>query len=479
MATIADLILLSLVTVYLMSSCYGMVRDYYIAARDIVWDYKPDGKQDDVRYNNRYQTSGPPENIIGHTYYKTAYFQYSDQTFTREVPKPDYLGILGPLIAGEVGDVILVHFFNNASRSYSIHTHGVLYDKRSEGSIYLDGTMHTLKLDDGVPPGGRITLRWEVTDNDAPTAEDPNCLPWAYHSHVNSIKDVATGLFGVMITCKPGVLNKFNRRTDVDADYPLVIMNWNENLNFFLEDNIRRFCPNPMKCHQLNSDGDQHFINSNIMKSINGRSFGTLPGLRACTGDRVVFYVIGFGNEADVHSIHFHGQIVQHQHTRGDTISVYSATFMSSETTPTQSGDWLITDMVGEYEKEGIFAKYLVRKCGRRDTTKPRTRSRTVSRRYYLAVEEGIWNYAPSGLDVRNGGPVPTASSSVSPVTVIALCPQILLELCVPRYCYSSVSPDTVIALSPQILLYLCVPRYWYSSVSPDTVIALCPQILL
>lgn len=33
---------------------------------------------------------------------------------------------LGPLIKGEVGDILTVVFKNNASRPYSVHAHGVL-----------------------------------------------------------------------------------------------------------------------------------------------------------------------------------------------------------------------------------------------------------------------------------------------------------------------------------------------------------------
>lgn len=79
------------------------------------------------------QNEKPADDRIGNAYHKAAYFQYTDQTFTEQVPKPNYSGILGPVIAGEVGDVILVHFFNNASRNFSIHPHGVFYEKGSEG----------------------------------------------------------------------------------------------------------------------------------------------------------------------------------------------------------------------------------------------------------------------------------------------------------------------------------------------------------
>lgn len=36
------------------------------------------------------------------------------------------LHILGPLLRGEVGDILTVVFKNNASRPYSVHAHGVV-----------------------------------------------------------------------------------------------------------------------------------------------------------------------------------------------------------------------------------------------------------------------------------------------------------------------------------------------------------------
>lgn len=46
---------------------------------------------------------------------------------------------LGPVIKAEVGDTILVTFFNKASWPFSIQPHGVSYGKASEGMWYHDG----------------------------------------------------------------------------------------------------------------------------------------------------------------------------------------------------------------------------------------------------------------------------------------------------------------------------------------------------
>ena len=59
---------------------------------------------------------------------------------------PPYLGILGPILRAEVGDVLRIHFTNRASRNFSVHPHGVFYLKDSEGALYNDNTAGRSKV---------------------------------------------------------------------------------------------------------------------------------------------------------------------------------------------------------------------------------------------------------------------------------------------------------------------------------------------
>lgn len=72
-------------------------------------------------------------NRIGGLYKKAVYRHYTDDTYSTEIPKPPWLGFLGPILRAEVGDVIVIHLKNFASRPYSLHPHGVFYNKDSEG----------------------------------------------------------------------------------------------------------------------------------------------------------------------------------------------------------------------------------------------------------------------------------------------------------------------------------------------------------
>lgn len=64
-----------------------------------------------------------------------------------------HLGLVGPTLRAEVGDVIKVTLKNLVpGKSVSLHPHGVLYTKAGEGSPYNDGTAAADKLDDAVEP---------------------------------------------------------------------------------------------------------------------------------------------------------------------------------------------------------------------------------------------------------------------------------------------------------------------------------------
>ena len=133
---------------------------------------------------------------IGRIYDKVLYREYEDASFTKEKPHPKYLGFLGPILKGEIGDTIVVHFRNNGGQEYSMHPHGVFYGKDSEGALYEDKTKGTFKKDDKVPPGGTHVYTWHLTQSHAPADQEDKCITWIYHSHVVPSKDINTGLLG-------------------------------------------------------------------------------------------------------------------------------------------------------------------------------------------------------------------------------------------------------------------------------------------
>ena len=141
-------------------------------------------------------------------YKKVLYREYTDGTFVQEKPHPQHLGFLGPIIKGEVGDTIMVHFKNMGNRPYTVHSHGIFYDKANEGAIYADRSSEERKRDDSVQPNQVHVYTWFVNEQHAPTEADEDCVTRMYHSHVISVNDINTGLIGNLnyfkTICGPG-----------------------------------------------------------------------------------------------------------------------------------------------------------------------------------------------------------------------------------------------------------------------------------
>jgi FtsP/CotA-like multicopper oxidase with cupredoxin domain len=92
-----------------------------------------------------------------------------------------YNGMLpGPTIETDIGDTLIVHFYNELPEPTTIHWHGV------ELPASMDGTPLT---QDPVPPGGYF--RYEFKLNRAAT--------YWYHPHVRSNVQVEKGLYGALV----------------------------------------------------------------------------------------------------------------------------------------------------------------------------------------------------------------------------------------------------------------------------------------
>ncbi|XP_012889745.1 PREDICTED: hephaestin [Dipodomys ordii] len=381
----------------------GATRVYYLGIRDVYWNYAPKGRN--VITNQPLESDTvassflkSDKNRIGSSYKKTIYKEYRDNTYTEEVAQPAWLGFLGPVLQAEVGDVILVHLKNFATRPYTIHPHGVFYEKDSEGSLYPDGSSGHLKADDSVPPGGIHIYNWTVPEGHAPTSADPACLTWIYHSHVDAPRDIATGLIGPLITCKRGTLNgNFPpRRQDVDHNFFLLFSVVDENLSWHLDENIVTYCKDPASVDKE----DEAFQESNRMHAINGFVFGNLPELSMCSQKHVAWHLFGMGNEVDVHTAFFHGQMLTTRGHRTDVAHIFPATFVTAEMVPQEPGTWLISCQVNSHFQSGMQALYKVTSC----STAPHVGHLTGKvRKYFIQANEFQWDYGPMGHDGSTG----------------------------------------------------------------------------
>nr|XP_013809294.1 PREDICTED: hephaestin isoform X6 [Apteryx mantelli mantelli] len=388
----------------------GVTRVYYLGIREVDWNYAPTGRNilanQSIAHNLKASVFlQPGRDRVGSTYKKSVYKQYTDSTYTTEIPKPAWLGFLGPVIRAEVGDTIKVHLKNFAGRPYTIHPHGVFYEKDSEGSLYPDMSPQDQKKDDAVFPGGNYTYTWTVPEDHSPTADDPNCLTWIYHSHIDAPKDIASGLIGPLLTCKKGILTGTSqRRQDVDIDFFLMFSVVDENLSWYLDENIASFCTDP---GSVDKD-DEEFQESNKMHAINGYVFGNLPEMTMCAGDYVAWHLFGMGNEIDVHTAYFHGEMLIIRGHRTDVASLFPATFVTADMIPSNPGRWLLSCQVNDHIQAGMGALYEVRPCSRQA---PRSTLKGRVRKYYIAAKEVQWDYGPSGLDQSSGKQLSEAGS--------------------------------------------------------------------
>lgn len=355
----------------------GKTRVYYVAADEVNWDYAPTGRDEAMGHafdalQEVYTESGPHQ--IGRVYKKAIYREYTDETFTvlkQRSAEDAYLGLLGPVLRAEVGDTIKVVFKNKATHPFSMHPHGVLYQKDSEGADYNDGTSVAEQTDGAVPPGGTHTYVWQVPERAGPGPNDPSSVFWLYHSHADELRDVASGLFGVIVVTQRGMARTDGRPKDVDHEFVTMFIAINENESWYLEDNIREHTTDPKgvdrtKVRLVTPEGmagtvaGTGFVDSNIKWSMNGYIFGNMPLMKMKAGEHVRWYVATLGDFNNAHTPHWHGNTVMVAGQRTDVLNVNSALMVTADMVPDMPGIWLYHCHISDHMLAGMIARYEV-----------------------------------------------------------------------------------------------------------------------
>ena len=353
----------------------GQTRIYYIAADEVAWDYAPGGVnqisgQPFGDAESLWVASGPHR--MGKVLKKAVYREYTDATFTRLKPRPkewEHLGLLGPLIRAEVGDTLQITLKNNLRFPVSMHPHGVLYHKDSEGAPYNDGSGEESKKT--VPPGATQTYIWPVPERTGPSHGDMSSVLWMYHSHVDEIADVNAGLVGPMIITARGMAKADGTPKDVDRELVVAFAGVAEIESPYLQENIQQYMGDPkgVKVVQLPllGGGSALIVPSNpaefpdpvIKESLNGFLFGNTPGLTMKVGDRVRWYLMATTN-FELHAPHWHGNTVVIQHMRTDVATLLTMGMLVADMVPDNPGTWLFHCHVGGHLRGGMLALYRV-----------------------------------------------------------------------------------------------------------------------
>lgn len=355
----------------------GKTRTYYVAADEVNWDYAPSGRDEAMGMPfdpiaKSFTESGP--HSIGRVYKKAIYREYTDGTFTILKKQPadeQYLGILGPILRGEVGDTIKVVFKNHASHPFGMHPHGVVYKKDSEGADYNDGTSGADKTDGCVAPGATHTYVWRATDKSGPGPNDPSSIMWLYHSHCDELRDVASGLFGFIVVTRKGMALPDGRPKDVDHEFATMFIAINENESWYLDDNIREHTTDPKGIRRdylgsmtatglVGTVANDGFASTNVKWSINGYIYGNMPMMTMKKGDRVRWYVATLGDFNNAHTPHWHGNTVLVGGQRTDVVSVLSAQMITADMVADNPGIWLYHCHISDHMLAGMDARYEV-----------------------------------------------------------------------------------------------------------------------
>jgi len=354
------------------------VRTYYVAAEEVEWDYAPLGI--DMATGKpfegaaaAYTQSGP--NHIGRVYRKAVYREYTDATFATRKPRPpqdEYLGLLGPILRAEVGDTIKVVFKNNASRPYSMHPHGVFYEKTSEGSMYVDNVPDDQKMGAMVPPGATFTYEWGVPERAGPGPDDPNSIVWLYHSHVNEYKDVASGLVGPITVARRGQTNADATPKDVDREIFALFAGFNENQSWYVDQNVASHISaadqrtlnkrdnNFSDLHMYVAFTGNGFAETNFKFSVNGYLYGNGPVMTMTQGQRVRWYLLDVGDVVNFHSPHWLGHLVNYHNRRTDVFTMLPAGMETADMVPDAPGLWVLRCQVDDHMQAGMFTRYEV-----------------------------------------------------------------------------------------------------------------------
>jgi FtsP/CotA-like multicopper oxidase with cupredoxin domain len=281
----------------------GVKREYWVAARSVKWDIVPTGRDEWMAR----KVGGPRS-------FRAFVYQQWNTGFAEPVGPAS---MPGPLLEGEVGDTIVVHFRNadeKLNQAVTMHPHGVRYTPNYDGSYLGDFTL----AGGFIAPGEEFTYTWECTPDSVGV--------WPYHDHgPNHTINTMRGLFGALIVREKGAA-----RPDVE--------------NVLI---LHSFPPNVTGLPGL-------------FHAINGRSFaGNTPEIRASVGQDVAWHVIG--GDGNFHTFHIHG----HRWRDPAGTFVDTPTFGPNEVMTARYGEdnpgrWLYHCHVFSHQDMGMAGWYVV-----------------------------------------------------------------------------------------------------------------------
>jgi FtsP/CotA-like multicopper oxidase with cupredoxin domain len=281
----------------------GTRREYWLAARSVMWDPAPTGRDEWMKQRLPRRRS-----------FRAFVYQEFSAGFATPLGRPR---MPGPTLYAEVGDLIVVHF-RNAERklrqAVTVHPHGVRYNPEYDGAYLGDFT----RAGGFVGPEEEFTYVWEATPDSVGV--------WPYHDHGPShTLNTMRGLFGAIVVRERGA-------PAPDVEHVLFMHS--------LPPQVTRI-PRLVHC-------------------INGRTAaGNTPTLRARVGQRVAIHVIG--GDGNFHTFHIHGH--RWRDAAGafvDCPTVGPNETITADFVEDNPGRWLYHCHVFSHQDAGMAGWYLV-----------------------------------------------------------------------------------------------------------------------
>src|SRR6185436_16278263 len=142
---------------------------------------------------------------------------------------------------------------------------------------------------------------------------------------------------------------------DVDREFVTLFNIYDENKSWYFPANLQTYLPGA----RVNTN-DLLFIESNKKHSINGYIFANLPVMTMVQGERVRWYLLGMGSEADLHTAHLHGNTLLWHGYRKDSVELRPASMKVAEMVADNPGVWMYHCHVNDHMLEGMSARYEV-----------------------------------------------------------------------------------------------------------------------
>lgn len=343
---------------------HAKVREYYISAEEIQWNYAPSGR-DNLR--DLPLAKSPAGKLyasgIGTVYTKAIFRQYRDNTFSSAASHDPAMGFFGPVIRAESGDQIRILFKNMASRPYSLHPHtrDIVVDdntqKQQQQHRYLPGN--------AIPPNETYVYIWDVPE-DAVTDPTHSVL-WAYSSRTDPVRDINSGLIGPIVIYAQGALQRPTAGSPEKAYYldqeVFILMSIaDENLSHYLEKSAQDAnfeLPAAAGQGQIN----RTFLESNRMYHINGFIYNNNKDIHLIYGEAVRWYVMSMEvADDDMHTAHWHGGTLLQRGHRVDVVDLTPISFQVLDMMPDNEGQWLFHCHVTQHFDAGMTAFYQIEK---------------------------------------------------------------------------------------------------------------------